>query len=97
LKCDFRSTPINGHRQTGQVGPVRATTGLMHRSKQHRYSITSSARSSNVDGISSPSAFIELVAHSKLEIAGNDGDHFCSRVIVSRDLVSGRHLQPDHI
>ncbi len=22
--CHFRSTPINGHRQTGQVGPVRA-------------------------------------------------------------------------
>jgi hypothetical protein len=24
LKCDFRSTPINGHHQTGPVGPVRA-------------------------------------------------------------------------
>jgi hypothetical protein len=27
LKCDFRSAPINGHRQTGTVGPVRAKTG----------------------------------------------------------------------
>jgi hypothetical protein len=24
LKCEFRSTPINGHRQTGPVGLVRA-------------------------------------------------------------------------
>jgi hypothetical protein len=29
----FRSTPINGHHLTGPVGPFRATTGLMHRSK----------------------------------------------------------------
>jgi hypothetical protein len=29
LKWDFRSTPINGHRQTGPVGPVRAN-------KRHR-------------------------------------------------------------
>jgi hypothetical protein len=27
LKCEFRSTPINGHHQTGPVGPVRARLG----------------------------------------------------------------------
>ena len=32
-KRRFRLTPINGHRQTGAVGPVRATFGLMQRSK----------------------------------------------------------------
>jgi hypothetical protein len=25
--CDFRIAPINGHRQTGAVGPVRAKPG----------------------------------------------------------------------
>lgn len=25
VNCDFRSTPINGHRQTGPTGPFRAT------------------------------------------------------------------------
>lgn len=37
-------------------GDVRfaSTTGLMHRSKQHRYSITSSARSKNDSGIFNP-------------------------------------------
>jgi hypothetical protein len=30
----FWSTPINGHRQTGPTGPVRANKRLMHRSKQ---------------------------------------------------------------
>jgi hypothetical protein len=32
-KRHFRSTPINGHHQTVPAGPVRATSGLMHRSK----------------------------------------------------------------
>jgi hypothetical protein len=37
-----------------------ARNGLMHRSTQHRYSITSSARASSVDGISMPSALAVL-------------------------------------
>jgi hypothetical protein len=41
--------PRNGHHQTGPVGPVGAISGLMHRSKQHRYSIISSGRASNLD------------------------------------------------
>ena len=30
---DFRSTPINGHQQTGPTGPVRARRRPMHRGK----------------------------------------------------------------
>jgi hypothetical protein len=40
--------------------PFRATTGLMHCSKQHLYSITSSARASSVGGNSRPSALAVL-------------------------------------
>jgi hypothetical protein len=42
---------MNGHRQTGPTGPFRANTG-----SGHPYSITSSARPSNVAGISMPGA-----------------------------------------
>ena len=35
---------------------LRATSRLMHRSKQHHYSITSSARASSVGGTARPSA-----------------------------------------
>ena len=31
LKCDFRSTPNNGHHQTGPIGPFGAKAELMHR------------------------------------------------------------------
>jgi hypothetical protein len=31
LKYDFRSTPINGHHQTGPAGPVRANSGNEYR------------------------------------------------------------------
>jgi len=34
LKCDFRSTPVNGHHQTGPLGPVRATSPDMLASDQ---------------------------------------------------------------
>jgi len=40
--------------------PLRAITGLMHRSKNARYSITSSARASSVGGTVSPSALAVL-------------------------------------
>src|ERR1700681_4175249 len=52
---DARSGPDNGHTATAAACPVRASKRLMHRSKQHLYSVTSSARLSNV-GISMPSA-----------------------------------------
>ena len=38
------------------VQQLCATTGLVHRTKQHLYSITSSARSRNDSGIVNPSA-----------------------------------------
>jgi len=59
----FRSSPINGHHQTGPVGPVRANNGS-HKS----HSITSSACASIVAGTSTPSAFavLRLMASSYL-------------------------------
>ena len=60
----FRALALFGRRPQERVDSIVMPASenlhmkrLMHRSKQHRYSITSSARSSNVDGISSPSAF----------------------------------------
>jgi hypothetical protein len=55
LRRHFRSTPINGHRQTGPVGPVRAMSG-----SERTYSITSSARASNVGGTVRPRALAVL-------------------------------------
>ena len=39
----FRCSPNNGHCQDTSAGPLRARSGLMHRSKQRLYSIISSA------------------------------------------------------
>jgi hypothetical protein len=60
LKSDFRSTPETGHRRPGRPCQFRASKRLMHRSKQHLYSITASARLSNVAGISMPSTLAVL-------------------------------------
>ena len=49
-KRHFRSTPNNGHHQTGPAGPFRAKNGLM----RHTYSMTSSAVTSKDDGIVNP-------------------------------------------
>jgi hypothetical protein len=57
---DLRFTPVNGHRETGPAGPVRATSGLMHRSKQHLYSMISSAMAISVDGTCTPRALAVL-------------------------------------
>ena len=51
---------MSGHRETQSPSPKSASKRLMHRSKQHLYSITSSARLSNVAGISMPSALAVL-------------------------------------
>src|SRR5258706_8151671 len=52
LRADvFRFGPNNGHRSIGSACPFGANTRLMHRSKKHPYSITSSARASSVGGI----------------------------------------------
>jgi hypothetical protein len=52
-----RFTPVSGIDSRSQGLPSRANCGLMQRNKQHRYSITSSARPSNVIGNVRPSAF----------------------------------------
>ena len=41
---DFRSSPVNGHRQGRSPCPNSATSGLMHCSKRRCYSIISAAR-----------------------------------------------------
>jgi hypothetical protein len=41
--ADFRFTPESRHPAAGLECPFRATSGLMRRSKQRHYSITSSA------------------------------------------------------
>jgi hypothetical protein len=43
-KSNFRFTPESGLKSDIAPCPFRASNGLMHRSKQHRRSITSSAR-----------------------------------------------------
>jgi hypothetical protein len=64
-KHHFRSTPINGHRQTCPVGPVRAMNG-----SRGPYSITSSARAISVGGMWMPKdrAVAELI--TKLNSVG---------------------------
>src|SRR5262245_52497716 len=56
----FRSTPTSRPFQSQSLLRVRANSGLMQRSKTAHYSITSSARASNVGGTSRPSAFAVL-------------------------------------
>src|SRR5437667_1036540 len=46
----FRFAPESGHRETQRPSPFCATSGLMHRSKQQLYSITSSATANKLTG-----------------------------------------------
>ena len=69
LKCDFRSTSNNGHHQADPVGPVRATSGLMHRSN-YAYSTTSSAIASTPDEIVRPSVLAVLVLMTSSNLIG---------------------------
>ena len=61
-------TPENGHQAGRLRCPLCATSCHMHRSKQCRYSITSSARASSVGGTVRPSALavLRLIASSYL-------------------------------
>jgi hypothetical protein len=52
-----RFTPVSDRRADIRNRQLRANRDLTHRSKKHRYSITSSARSKNVSGIVRPSQF----------------------------------------
>src|SRR5450432_1987420 len=66
----LRSTPNIGHRDVGRVGPLSARKRLMHRSKQHRYSITSSARTSNEGGTVRPSALAVFILITSSNLVG---------------------------
>src|SRR5450755_906002 len=57
---DDRFSAHNGLKSDIVPRPKSATTGLMHRSKQHLYSITASARATNVGGNSGPTALAVL-------------------------------------
>ena len=54
---NVRFTPKSGHSQVSLECPLSAKSGLMQCSKQHCYSITSSARPSSDIGTVRPSAF----------------------------------------
>ena len=56
LNFDVRFTPKSGHCRARLGCPLCAKSGLMHRSKQRLYSITSSAIESTFCGTSMPSA-----------------------------------------
>src|SRR5262245_13365874 len=60
LKADVAAAPSNS--------PFSAITGLMHRSKKHRYSITWSALARSVGGTVRPSALavLRLITNSNL-------------------------------
>jgi hypothetical protein len=55
--CDVCFTPKSGHRLSALACPLCATSRLMHCSKKHRYSITSSASANSDCGTLRPSAF----------------------------------------
>jgi hypothetical protein len=63
-----RFTPESGHVQCTSLCLLWANSGLMQRSKKDRYSITSSARASNVGDTVRPSALavLRLIASSYL-------------------------------
>jgi len=67
---DFRSTPISRPFQGPTTCLKRAITGLMHRSKQHLYSITSSARTSNEGGTVRPSALAVFMLITSSNLVG---------------------------
>jgi hypothetical protein len=56
LPVDVRFTPESGHQSAVVKCPLWATSGLLHRSKESLYSITSSAIESKFSGTSMPSA-----------------------------------------
>jgi hypothetical protein len=62
--------PRNGHRGANARSPKSATTRLMHRSKEPRYSITSSARASSVGGSVRPSALAVLRLTTSSNLVG---------------------------
>src|SRR5258707_14107830 len=69
LRADvFRFAPESGLKSDIAPCPKGANNGLMHRSKEHRHSITSSARASSDGGTVRPSALavFRLITSSNL-------------------------------
>jgi hypothetical protein len=69
-KRHVRFTPESGHQFVSFACPLCANSGLMHRSKRHRYSITSSALASRLAGMVSPSALAVLRLITSLNLVG---------------------------
>ena len=65
-----RCSPNIGLKSDIAPCPFGANKRLMHRSNNQRYSITSSARSSNAAGISSPSAFAVFTLMASWNLVG---------------------------
>jgi hypothetical protein len=59
-KNHVRFAPESGHVQCKLGGPLWAKSGLIHCSKEHRYSIISSAAVNNLSEMVSPSALAAL-------------------------------------
>jgi len=69
-RSDFFYSKKIGAGQFGTFATISAISGLMHRSKQHLYSITSSAAADMPSGTSRPSAFavFKLITNSNLVV-----------------------------
>jgi hypothetical protein len=65
-KHHFRSAPVNGHRQTGPVGPAGAMSG----SRRLDYSTTSSARATKTYGIVRPRVLAVFRFTTKSNLVG---------------------------
>ena len=65
-KWHVRFTTKSGHVQCTSRCPLCANSGLVHRGKQHRYSITSSARPTNGRLRPNALAVLRLIVNSNL-------------------------------
>src|SRR5437868_8964376 len=70
VNFDVRFTPESRHRSARGQCPLWASSGLMHRSKQHHFSITSSARANSVWG--TPRFILEINIREHLSVVVAD-------------------------
>jgi hypothetical protein len=71
LPTIVRSNLNSGHHARGLRGPKSASYGLMHRSKQPAYSITSSARVISIGETLKPIALAALTLMTNSNLVGN--------------------------
>jgi len=69
-RAHVRFTPESGHVQCTRPCLLWAKSGLMQRSKEDRYSITSSTRASSVGGIVRPRAFAVVRLRTRSNLVG---------------------------